>query len=115
MEMNESFWEQLDTMVSSASVIVYRSKGIDHPTSPNTILELGYGRLLNESSGTGVEVWRGSSPQEKVDAVICLVDLLRHISEFKLLISCTETEKAAIHHFYNTSPQRKGILIRRQK
>jgi inorganic pyrophosphatase len=59
-------------------------------------------------------VWRGSLPDKTCDAIICTVDTLKRDSEIKILLGCTEEEKAVILHFHGESPYMKGILIRRE-
>ena len=62
----------------------------------------------------GIDVCRGSFPQPVCDAVICTIDLLKKDSEIKILIGCTEEEKAVIMRFHNDSEFMKGAMIRRE-
>ena len=62
--------------------------------------------------GGGIDVWVGSGEQ-KVDAVMCIVDLWKRDSEIKILIGCTEAEKREVYRTHNESENMKGILIRR--
>lgn len=39
--------------------------------------------------GAGIDVWVGSD-EKKVDAIMCIVDLMKKDSEIKILIGCTE-------------------------
>ena len=48
------------------------------------------------------------------DAVICTIDLLKKDSEIKILIGCTEEEKAIIMRFHNDSEYMKGTIIHRE-
>ena len=48
------------------------------------------------------------------DAVICTIDLLKKDSEIKILIGCTEEEKAIIMRFHNDSEYMKGTMIHRE-
>ena len=63
--------------------------------------------------GGGIDVWLGSDPARRVDAVICTVDLVKKDSEIKILIGCTVEEKQAALAAHNESAYMKGILIPR--
>ena len=112
---NESFWEAIDTLVSSGNIIIDRPKGSVHPRFPNVEYKVDYGYIENTSSmdGGGIDVWIGSLADKKVNAVICTVDLMKKDSEIKLLIGCTEEEMNTVYEFHNDSEFMKGILIRR--
>ncbi len=63
--------------------------------------------------GTGIDIWVGSA-EKKIDAVICTVDLMKKDSEIKILIGCTEEEKAIVYETHNETEFMKGVLVRRQ-
>ena len=50
--------------------------------------------------GAGIDVWVGSR-EKQVDAIMCTVDLIKKDSEIKILIGCTEEEKAIICKTHN--------------
>ena len=111
---NEAFWKALDELVDNSELIIDRPKGTAHPRYPDFIYKLDYGYLKGTSSmdGGGIDVWVGSG-EKRVDAVMCIVDLVKRDSEIKLLIGCTEAEKAAVYETHNETPFMKGVLIRR--
>lgn len=113
--MNNEFWQAIDTLVSSGKIIIDRPKGSTHPRFPNIRYAVDYGYLENTTSmdGDGIDVWRGSLTSNKVDSIICTVDLMKKDSEIKLLIGCTEEETRIIYEFHNNSEFMKGILIKR--
>ncbi|MBR6577433.1 MAG: inorganic pyrophosphatase [Clostridia bacterium] len=115
MEQNLHFWQAIDKLISSGNIIIDRPKGSAHPRYPEIRYELDYGYIENTASmdGSGIDVWRGSLPEGKCDAIICTVDLWKRDSEIKLLIGCTEEEKAIAYNFHNESEFMKGIMIRR--
>ena len=49
----------------------------------------------------------------QIDAVICIVDLMKRDSEIKILIGCTEEEKDIIDQTHNETQYMKGMMIRR--
>ena len=108
------FWRALDTLVRDSEIVIDRPKGSAHPKYPDLIYRVDYGYLENTSSmdGGGIDVWVGSGPRQ-IDAVICIVDLMKRDSEIKILIGCTEEEKELIYQTHNETPYMKGILIRR--
>ncbi len=62
--------------------------------------------------GAGIDVWVGSG-ETKIDAIMCTVDLMKNDSEIKILIGCTEEEKAIVYKTHNETEFMKCILIRR--
>lgn len=113
--MNNDFWTALDTLVLASEIIIDRPKNSAHPRYPDMIYPADYGYLKNTASmdGDGIDVWLGSEPAKSIDAIMCIVDLVKRDSEIKILIGCTEEEKHIIYDFHNDSEYMKGILIRR--
>ncbi len=111
---DESFWKAIDTLVSQSEIIIDRPKGSAHPKYPDFIYKVDYGYLKNTESmdGDGIDVWVGTKGKE-IDAVMCIVDLMKRDSEIKILIGCTQEEKAIIYETHNETPYMKGILIER--
>ena len=113
---NKDFWNAIDTLVASGKIIIDRPKGSVHPRFPHVKYAVDYGYLENTASmdGGGIDLWRGSFPEEQVNAIICTVDLMKKDSEIKLLIGCTEEEINSVYEFHNSTEFMKGILIRRE-
>ncbi len=111
---NSDFWKVLDELVSSSEIIIDRPKGTTHPKFPNFVYQVDYGYLKDTSSmdGAGIDIWVGSS-EKKIDAIMCIVDLMKKDSEIKILIGCTEEEKDIVYKTHNETKFMKGILIRR--
>ena len=114
MQNNNDFWLALDELVSKSEIIIDRPKGTAHPKYPNFIYRVDYGYLSNTSSmdGAGIDVWVGSG-DKKIDAIMCIVDLMKKDSEIKIMIGCTEEEKAIVYETHNETEFMKGVLIRR--
>jgi inorganic pyrophosphatase len=112
---DNGFWQVLDTLIADTKIIIDRSKGSTHPRYPSFIYPLDYGYLKGTSAmdGSGIDVWRGSDSDNKLDAIMCIVDLMKRDSEIKLLIGCTEEEKAQVYQVHNATEFMKGILIKR--
>lgn len=111
---NEDFWKVLEELVNDSEIIIDRPKGTAHPKYPDFIYKVDYGYLKETSSmdGGGIDVWVGSG-EKQIDAIICIVDLIKKDSEIKILIGCTEEEKDIVYKTHNETPFMKGILIRR--
>ena len=112
---NEDFWKALDELVSNSEIVIDRPRGSAHPRFPNFIYRVDYGYLKDTASmdGGGIDVWVGSS-DKKIDAIMCIVDLMKRDSEIKILVGCTEEEKLEVYKTHNETQYMKGILIRRQ-
>ena len=110
----EDFWHALDELVNTSEIVIDRPKGSAHPRFPDFIYRVDYGYLKNTSSmdGAGIDVWVGSG-ERKIDAIMCIVDLMKKDSEIKILIGCTEEEKMEIYRMHNETQYMKGVLIRR--
>ncbi|MBR2645610.1 MAG: inorganic pyrophosphatase [Clostridia bacterium] len=113
-EYNDAFWNVLDELVSNSEIVIDRPKGSAHPRFPDFIYKVDYGYLKNTASmdGAGIDVWVGSGDR-KIDAVMCIVDLMKRDSEIKILIGCTEEEKTEVYRTHNETQYMKGIMIRR--
>ena len=111
---DNSFWSALDALAGSSEIVIDRPKGTAHPKYPDFIYKVDYGYLKDTSSmdGTGIDVWVGTNGKN-IDAIMCIVDLMKRDSEIKILMGCTEEEKAIIYETHNETKYMKGILIRR--
>ena len=89
--MNSEFWQALDSLVNQSEIVIDRQKGSAHPKYPDFIYKVDYGYLKNTSSmdGDGIDVWVGSRIDKNIDAIVCIVDLLKRDSEIKILMGCT--------------------------
>ena len=112
--MNDEFWNAIDELVKNTEIVIDRPKGTAHPRYPEYIYKVDYGYLKETTSmdGTGIDVWVGTGG-DKIDAIICTVDLMKKDSEIKILIGCTEEQKQIIYQTHNETEHMKGILIRR--
>lgn len=115
MNKDSIFWQRLDALLERHRVIIDRPKGSVHPRFTQIVYALDYGYLDGTSSadGEGVDVWLGSDPAKRLDAVICTVDLDKGDAEMKLMVGCTDEEKCYIERFYNEWPDMGAKIIRR--
>ena len=111
---DNDFWEALDLLADNSEIVIDRPKGSVHPKYPDFVYKIDYGYLKDTSSmdGGGIDVWVGPG-DKKIDAIMCIVDLMKRDSEIKILIGCTEEEKQMIYQTHNETEYMKGILIRR--
>jgi inorganic pyrophosphatase len=116
-KMNNEFWTALDNLVNQSEIVIDRPKGTAHPKYSDFIYKVDYGFLKNTTSmdGAGIDVWVGTDEEKSIDAIMCIVDMLKRDSEIKILIGCTEEEKKIIYQTHNESEYMKGILLRREK
>lgn len=113
--MNSVFWERLDALLAQSRIVIDRPRGSHHPRFPQIVYEIDYGYLDGTTStdGEGVDVWIGSDPARRLDAVICTVDMDKRDAEMKLMVGCTEAEKSYIERFYNEWPDMGAVILRR--
>ena len=111
---NEDFWKALDELVSNSEIVIDRPRDSAHPRFPIFIYRVDYGYLKDTASmdGGGIDVWVGSG-DKIIDAIMCIVDLMKRDSEIKILVGCTEEEKLEVYKTHNETQYMKGILIRR--
>ena len=111
---NEDFWKALDELVSNSEIVIDRPRGSAHPRFPNFIYRVDYGYLKDTASmdGAGIDVWVGSG-EKKIDAIMCIVDLMKRDSEINILVGCTVEEKLEVYKTHYETQYMKGILIRR--
>jgi inorganic pyrophosphatase len=110
------FWEHLDSLLQSAQIVIDRPRGSTHPRYPSYIYPLDYGYLEGTSGGDGqeIDVWRGSLPEDRLDAIVCTVDLLKKDAEVKLLLGCTDQEMTIVSEFHNNGRDMAAMLVRRE-
>jgi inorganic pyrophosphatase len=115
MEEREAFWKAIEKLVRDSNIVIDRPKGTAHPRFPDFIYKIDYGYLENTSSMDqgGIDVWVGTDSRKQIDAIMCIVDLMKRDSEIKILIGCTEEEKEIVYQTHNETEYMKGILIRR--
>ena len=111
---NSEFGQALDELVRGSEIVIDRPKGTARPRFPELIYQVDYGYLKDTASmdGAGIDVWVGNG-EKRIDAIMCIVDLMKRDSEIKILIGCTEEEKAIIYKAHNAMQCMKGILMRR--
>jgi len=112
----ETFWEYADSLIASCAMIVERPRGSAHPRYGDSIYPLDYGCLRGSRSSDMAEldVWLGSIPRDKVQGILCCVDLAKGDAEFKLLIGCSPTEIEAALEFCNRGTMRSLLVLRSQ-
>ena len=64
-------------------------------------------------NGQGIDVFIGSDNDKKLDAIVCVIDMLKKDSEIKILLGCAESEKVKIYNFLNYSENMKAIMVKR--
>ena len=109
------FWQVLEELVLRSEIVIDRPKNTAHPRYPDMIYPVDYGYLTDTRSmdGEGIDLYRGSDPAGRLDAILCVADLHNRDSEIKLLIGCTAAEKQIIERFQNQTDCMKALLIPR--
>ena len=114
LSMQESFWSNLESLIASSELVIDRPRGSVHPRHPSVTYPVDYGFLKGTSGGDGegIDVWRGSLPDGRLDAIVCTVDSEKRDSEVKLLLGCSPAEKQVILDFLNLGCM-AAVLIER--
>ena len=112
--MQESFWSNLESLIASSELVIDRPRGSVHPRHPSVTYPVDYGFLKGTSGGDGegIDVWRGSLPDGRLDAIVCTVDSEKRDSEVKLLLGCSPAEKQVILDFLNLGCM-SAVLVER--
>jgi inorganic pyrophosphatase len=110
-----NFWTRSDRLIEAHEIIIDRPKNSHHPQHPEIVYPFDYGYLKGTSGGDGneIDVCQGTLGKNRLVAVICVVDILKHDAEVKFLVDCTEEATAVIERFYNESNYTSGIIVRR--
>lgn len=108
------FWEALDGFVSESRLVIDRLLGSAHPRYPQKIYPLDYGYLEGTVSGDGdgIDVWRGSRPEQRVNGLLLTVDADKRDAEIKLLLGCTLEEMQQAVHFSAQGAMQARLLPR---
>ena len=115
IENNAYFWQKLDSLYFSSSVVIERPKNSVHPRFEDMIYPVDYGYLKDtmSSDGSAIDVFFGSSNSKKINSIAISTDILKRDCEVKLLIGCTDAEEQEIMHMLNITENQKAILVRR--
>jgi len=115
LENNAFFWQKLDTLYFSSSIIITQPSGSAHPVYGNLIYPVNYGYLSDTLSQdeTGISIYKGSLSANQVNTILIAADILKKDIEVKLLVGCSDAEEDAILRFTNQTDFQKTVLIRR--
>lgn len=116
MELSSEFWTYLDILASSSLIKIDRPRGSSHPCYQEMIYPLDYGYLESTSAGDSqwIDVWLGSSGDDKINGILCSVDLQKKDVEIKLLVGCTDADLVNIQSFSNQGSMRVMLIQRRR-
>lgn len=115
LENNAFFWQKLDTLYFSSSIVITQPSGSAHPVYGNLIYPVNYGYLSDTLSQdeTGISIYKGSLSANQVNTILIAADILKKDIEVKLLVGCSDAEEDAILRFTNQTDFQKTVLIRR--
>lgn len=115
IENNAYFWQKLDSLYYSSSVVIERPKYSKHPKHPDMVYPVDYGYLSEtiSSDGSQIDVFFGSSSNKMINSIAVSSDILKRDCEVKLLIGCTLDEEKDIMYMLNVTEYQKAILVRR--
>ena len=113
---NEAYWETLDSLITTTSIVIDSATGSTHPDYENRVYPLDYGYLAGTTSadGGGIDVFIGKGGEKSVVGIVCTVDLLKRDSEVKILLGCSEPEMRQIVDFLNEGDGMHCLLVQRE-
>jgi inorganic pyrophosphatase len=102
---DDSFWNAIDQLVNTSTMVIDRPKDSAHPRYPDMIYPLDYGYLdgTTASDDAGIDIWVGSSDSAQATGVICTVDTAKRDAEIKILLGCSEVEMQTIVEFFQAN------------
>jgi inorganic pyrophosphatase len=115
LENNVFFWQKIDSLYLSSTVIIIKEIGDTHANYTNLVYPVRYGYLQDTLSqdGQGISIYKGSEPSQYVSAIVVAADILKKDIEVKLLVGCTQEEEEKILKFVNQTEYQKTIMVRR--
>lgn len=101
--MFPEYWDILDRFVAESRVVIDRPQGAPHPRFPEMIYPLDYGYLdgTHTIDGGGIDLFRGSQAEMRLDGVALTVDPVKRDAEVKLLLGCTSEDTRTVLEFLN--------------
>ena len=101
-DRDKSFWEELNQLAKTNTIILDRPKGKSHPRYPEMIYPFDYGYLEGTTAGDGdgIDVWFGSLESKTLTGILCTFDKIKRDAEIKLLINCTNDDIQIIREFH---------------
>ncbi len=106
--MTSQFWQALEALFSTHTLVIDRPRGTAHPHFPEWIYPLDYGYLqeTRAQDGSGIDVWVGSGKRQELTGILCTLDLLKKDAEIKLLLGCSESDIRTITSFLDGDSMR---------
>ncbi len=110
---NKEFWDIIYSFVENNKIEIDRPKGSAHPVMKNIVYPVDYGYISNVSSSDSEEldIWVGTSCDNKINGVLCTADSHNKDCEVKIVYNCTNEEINKIILFSNERTEMKGIFI----
>lgn len=108
----KAFWDKLQHLVDTSTIIIDRPQNSAHPRFPDIIYPLDYGYMDNTSAGDGegIDVWIGSlSGDKRIVGAVNTVDLFKRDVELKLLVNCTADEINRVVQF--SADNQMGVYL----
>lgn len=110
-ENNAYFWQKVDTLFLSGSIIQTKKKGEAHDTFKNLVYPVDYGKIADLQDD--ISVYLGSGARSQITGLVIAADILSKELDVKVLAGCTEDEVDQVLHFLNQTDFQKTVFIRR--
>lgn len=115
LENNALFWQKLDTILLSSSIVLDYPKGSHHPVFTALTYPVDFAHLedaFDDKSGKRISIYRGSGPH-KVVGIVISADVLEKECFVTVLVGCSEEERHDVLEFMNQMDCQKCIYVTR--
>lgn len=115
LENNALFWQKLDTILLSSSIVIDFPKGTHHPVFTALTYPVDFAHLEDAFENTNsrrLSVYRGSG-EHKVVGIVISADVLEKECFVTVLVGCDEKERHDVLEFMNQMECQKCIYVTR--
>lgn len=110
-ENNAYFWQKVDTLFLSGTVVQTKKKGDHHDTFKNLVYPVDYGKIIDLKDD--ISIYLGSGNRSQVSGLVIAADILSKELDVKVLAGCNDDEIDLVLHFLNQTDFQKTVFIRR--
>ncbi|MDO4467438.1 MAG: Inorganic pyrophosphatase [Bacillota bacterium] len=115
LENNALFWQKLDTILLSSSIVLDFPKGSHHPIFTALTYPVDFAHLedsFENNNNKKIHVYKGSDGQ-KVVGIVISADVLEKDCFVTVLVGCNEQERHDVLEFMNQMECQKCIYVTR--
>ncbi|MBQ0064741.1 MAG: Inorganic pyrophosphatase [Firmicutes bacterium] len=114
LENNALFWQKLDTILLSSTVVIDSYKGSHHPVFTALTYPVDFAHLEDafDNNEKRIRIYKGSE-SNKVVGIVISADVLEKDCFVTVLVGCSEQERHDVLQFMNQMECQKCIYVTR--